>query len=129
MDILIIGVEPPCVRCHRTVQLVTEAAQQFGNKIEIKKISLHSEEAKQYGKIVTPHDIGELTGLTVDENKIRELAKTWSKELDNELMPCKEKAEEIGYLMTPVLIINGQVKSMGFVPDKEKIQEWIKFEL
>jgi hypothetical protein len=31
--------------------------------------------------------------------------------------------------MTPILVINGKVKAMGFVPDKEKIREWIEAEL
>lgn len=44
-------------------------------------------------------------------------------------MPYKDKAEEMGYLMTPVLVVNGQVKAMGFVPDKEKIREWVETEL
>jgi len=45
------------------------------------------------------------------------------------LTPPVKKAEEKGYLMTPVLIINGQVKATGYVPRKEKIQEWVKSEL
>jgi hypothetical protein len=31
--------------------------------------------------------------------------------------------------MTPVLVINAQVKASGYVPKKEKIREWVKSEL
>jgi hypothetical protein len=31
--------------------------------------------------------------------------------------------------MTPVLVINGEVKSMDYVPSKEEIRAWIEIEL
>ena len=44
-------------------------------------------------------------------------------------MPIKERAKEEGYLMTPVLVVGGKIKSMDYVPEKEKIKEWIESEL
>ena len=129
MEILVIGTEPPCVRCQRTFKLAEEVAQQLAVGIKVRKVSLHSEEAKKYGKVGTAHDIAEVAKMTFDEEKIKRLVQVWSRELDSELMRYKEKAEGMGYLMTPVLLINGQVKAMGFVPDKEKIREWIESEL
>ena len=132
MEILVIGTEPPCVRCQRTFQIAEEIVQQLGVNIKVRKIPVHSEEAKQYGKVVTASDIVKLGNITVDtadREKIQKLVRVWSKELDNELMRFKEKAEEMGYLMTPVLLINGQMKAMGFVPDREIILEWVKSEL
>jgi len=38
------------------------------------------------------------------------------------MMPCARKAEENGWLMTPVLIIDDKVAFMGYVPDKEDIK-------
>ena len=38
------------------------------------------------------------------------------------MMPCARKAEENGWLMTPVLIIDDKVAFMGSVPDKEDIR-------
>lgn len=129
MEILVIGAEPPCVRCQRAFQLAEEVAQQLTVDIKVRKVSVNSEEAKKYGKVVTAHDIAVQSKMTMDTEKLRGLIQVWSKELDNELMRYKEKAEEMGYLMTPVLLINGQVKAMGFVPDKEKIREWVESEL
>ncbi len=129
MEILVIGTEPPCVRCRRTFELAREVAQQLATEVEVRHVSLDSEEAKRYGKIGTAHDIADLAKMSFDREKIKKLAQVWSRELDNELMPYKGKAEEMGYLMTPVLVVNGQVKAMGFVPDKEKIREWIETEL
>ena len=132
MEILVIGTEPPCVRCQRVFQLAEEVAQQLAAEIKVRKIPLSSEEAKKYGKVVTASDIVKQSNITVDtadREKIQKLVQVWSKELDNELMRFKEKAEEMGYLMTPVLLIDGRVKAMGFVPDKEQILEWAESEL
>jgi len=49
--------------------------------------------------------------------------------IQEKLTPITKKVEEKGYLMTPVLIINGQVKASGYVPSKEKIREWVESEL
>lgn len=46
-------------------------------------------------------------------------------ELDAALMPCKEKADAEGWLMTPVLILDEQVVFRGYVPEKERIKEKI----
>jgi thiol-disulfide isomerase/thioredoxin len=132
MEILVIGTEPPCVRCQRAFQLAEEVAQQLAVDIKVRKISFNSEEAKKYGKVVTGHDIAvqaKMTVDTADRGEMQRLVQVWSKELDDKLMPYKEKAEEMGYLMTPVLLMNGKVKAMGFVPDKEQILEWAESEL
>jgi len=50
----------------------------------------------------------------------------WSYELDEFLRPYENRAKEAGILMTPVLIINGELKHSGSVPDIEKINEWIE---
>jgi hypothetical protein len=49
----------------------------------------------------------------------------WSYELDEFLRPYENRAKEAGILMTPVLIINGELKHSGSVPDIEKINEWM----
>jgi protein-disulfide isomerase len=132
MEILIIGTEPPCVRCQRTFKLANEVAQQLGAGIKVKKAILDSEEAKKYGKVTDFHWLERVAKVKVtdDREKLHRLAhQDWTKELDDALRPAKEKAEEMGYLLTPVLVINGQVKSTGFVPDEEQIRDWIESEL
>jgi protein-disulfide isomerase len=70
----------------------------------------------------------ELENLKADEEKNEILIDAKLKELEVVLQPIKEKAKELGYLMTPVLIVNGKVKSADYVPSKEEIRAWIEIE-
>ena len=146
MEILIIGTEPPCIRCLTIYKRAKEVAQQFPGKVEVRKIVINSEEAAKYGKIGSGASLGELTQIKPDGEKIKKLSgeigelskdeaknldlvETKLKELDNVLQPIKEKSKKMGYIMTPVLVINGQVKCMDHVPAKEAIRAWVEFEL
>jgi hypothetical protein len=71
----------------------------------------------------------EIDELKAEEEKNWSLIEAKMKEIQEKLTPISKKAEEKGYLMTPVLVINGQVKANGYVPSKEKIREWVKSEL
>jgi hypothetical protein len=145
MEIVVIGTEPPCIRCQTTFKRATEVAQQFPGKLEVKKAAIHTKEAEKYGKVEGGHTIGEvgkvkpdfekmkkllgeLDELKADEVKNEKLIDARLKELEKVLAPVKEKAKELGYLMTPVLVVNGQVKSMDYVPSKEEIRAWIEIE-
>jgi hypothetical protein len=145
MEILVIGTEPPCIRCLTTFKRAQEVARQLPGNIEVRKIAIHSAEASKYGKVESGHGIGEasrvkpdsgkmmqlmgeLNELVKDEAKNEKIIDAKLKELEKVLQPVKDKAKELGYLMTPVLIINGQVKSMDCVPDKEEIKAWIQIE-
>lgn len=146
MEIVVIGTEPPCIRCHTTFKRAKEVARQFSKDIEVKKATIHTEEAEKYGKVEAGHGIGEagdikpdiesmgkllreLEDLRADEDKNEDLIDTRLKELEKVLTPVKEKARDLGFLMTPVLIVNGQVKSTDYVPSKEEIRLWIEIEL
>jgi hypothetical protein len=146
MEIVVIGTEPPCVRCQTTYKRAREVAQQFPGKIEVSKVAIHSKDAEKYGKVESGHGIaeagsiqpdvdsmkkllGEIEGLTADEEKNERLIDTKLKQLEKVLKPIQDKARELRYLMTPVLVVNGQVKSMNHVPSKEEIQGWIEIEL
>jgi len=146
MEIIVIGTEPPCIRCHTTFKRAKEVARQFSEDIEVKKVAIHTEEAEKYGKVEAGHGIGEagkvkpdlekmiklmreLAELKADEEKNESLIDARLKDLEIVLAPVKEKARELGYLMTPVLVVNGQVKSMDYVPSKEEIRAWIEIEL
>lgn len=146
MKIVVIGTEPPCVRCQTTYKRAREVAQQLPGEIEVRKVAIHSEEAEKYGKVESGHGIAEAGNIKPDSENmgrlIREIeelkaneAKNESlidaklKELEEVLNPLKEKAKELGYLMTPVLVVNDQVKSMNHAPSKEEIQGWIEIEL
>jgi hypothetical protein len=146
MEIVVIGTEPPCVRCQTTFNRAREVARQVSGDIEVKKIAIHSKEAERYGKVEGGHTIaevgnikpdaegmkrvlGELDRLTGDEKKHEKEIDAKLKELEQVLSPVKTKARELGYLMTPVLVVNGQVKSMDYVPSKEEIRGWLEIEL
>lgn len=146
MEIVIIGTDPPCIRCATTFKRAKEVAQRYPGQIEVKKISIHTAEALKYGKVDSGHGIGEAGGIKLDAGKMQKIAGSINKlskdkvknknlidaklkEMDTVLKPIKMKAKELGYLMTPVLVINGQVKSMDYVPDEEAIQAWVKMEM
>lgn len=146
MEIVVIGTEPPCIRCHTTFKRAEEVARSFPVKIVVKKAAIHTKEAEKYGKVEGGHVIGEvgkvkpdfesmkkllveLDALKTDESKNERLIDSKLKELEKVLEPVKKKAKELGYLMTPVLVVNGEVKSMDYVPSKEEIRAWIEIEL
>jgi len=123
MKITVIGVVPPCPRCQRMYELAHEVAEELGIPAEMKKLAYDMEEAQKYGKVGTAHDVAEWADITVDWSKLRDIiTEGWSKELDEIMMPCARKAEENGWLMTPVLIIDDIVAFMGSVPDKKDIK-------
>src|SRR4030042_614628 len=145
MEIVVIGTEPPCIRCHTTFKRAEEVARSFTGKIVVKKAAIHTKEAEKYGKVEGGHIIGEvgkvkpdfemmkkllgeLDILKADEAKNERLIDSKLKELEKVLEPVKKKAKELGYLMTPVLVVNGQGKSMDYVPSKEEIRGWIEIE-
>jgi hypothetical protein len=146
MEIVVIGTEPPCIRCLTTFKRAKEVAQQFPGEIEVRKIAIHTEEAAKYGRVESGHTLSEVTRIKPDverlkaiSGEINELSKDEAKngglieakfkELDMVLQPIKEKSQEMGYLMTPVLVINGQVKCMDHVPDQEAIRAWVNIEM
>jgi len=48
--------------------------------------------------------------------------------IDRKLAPFVEEAKDKGILLTPVVVVNGQVKIIGRVPSKNEILELIKEE-
>jgi hypothetical protein len=127
MKITVIGVEPPCPRCRHMYNLSVEAAEELGVHVDIERFSFDADEVQQYGKVGTAHHIAEWAEMEMDWSKIREIiSEEWSQELDDYLMPCTKKAEEKGWLMTPVLLIDDKVTFSGYVPKKEEIKEAFK---
>jgi hypothetical protein len=127
MKITVIGVVPPCPRCKHIYDLAEEAAEELGIEVEMEKFAFDADEVQQYGKVATAHHIAEWAEMEMDWSKVREIiSEEWSQELDDFLMPCTRKAEEKGWLMTPVLLIDDKVAFSGFVPKKEDIKEALK---
>ena len=145
MEIVVIGTEPPCVRCLTTFKRAQEVARQFPQEIAVRKIAIHSEAAAKFGRVESGHEIAEAASVAPDVASMKRLLEELNalppdeaanekqidaklKDLEAVLQPIKDKARELGYLMTPVLAIDGQVASMGYVPSKEEIQGWIEIE-
>jgi len=127
MNVTIIGVVPPCPRCQRMYDLALEVAQDLGIQVEMKKLAYDMDEAQKYGRVGTAHDVAEWANIEIDWSQIRNIVtEGWSKELDDIMMPCARKAEEQGWLMTPVLILDDKVAFMGYVPSKEDVEAAMK---
>jgi hypothetical protein len=60
-----------------------------------------------------------------DYDQIDGQAKRWSPEMDEVIRPLQMKAESVGVLMTPVLVVRGEVKLHGSVPSIEQIKSWL----
>jgi len=62
-------------------------------------------------------------------NKLEELAREVVAESgsDAEIVKVKDLNAIMGYgvMITPALVVNGEVKSAGKVPSKEEIKKWI----
>jgi len=146
MEILVIGTEPPCIRCLTTYKRSKEVAENYQGKVEVRKIAINSEEAAKFGKIGSGGSLAKMTGINTDFDKVTkasaeisalsmneagnaDLIETKFKEIDKVLEPVKAESKQKGYLMTPVLVVNGQVKCADHVPDKASIQAWIEMEL
>lgn len=130
MEIIIIGVEPPCPRCKKVYEMAMEISRERGD-ILVKKITWDSEEAKRYGKVTTGHQIAEEYHIEVKWEALKDLVSgEWSPKLDEVLMPLAMKAEEVGILMTPVVVIDRKVTFMGYVPSeielRKKIEEGLR---
>ncbi len=127
MNITIIGVEPPCPRCRLLHEITLDALRELGVQADVEKIACTSDEAKTFGRTGSAHDIAQWAGIEVDWAVVNRLASVgWSQALDDMLMPCKQKADAEGWLMTPVLVIDGKIASMGYVPVREYIKDFIR---
>lgn len=126
MEIIIVGADPPCPRCWETYDRVMKTVKKIDPTISIKKIVYSSEEAQNFGRLGTAHDVAQWAGIGMDWDRIRELASgEWTQELDRLLMPLKERAEKENWIMTPVVVIDGKVQHFGCVPEMDELRSWL----
>lgn len=122
MEIIIIGTEPPCPRCRETYERVRTVAKEIAFQPLIRKIVYSSEEAQHFGKVGTAHEVAEWSGIQINWDRVRELASgEWTPELDQLLMPLTKKAKGEGWIMTPVVVIDGRVVHFGEVPGMDDL--------
>ncbi|MCX5884487.1 MAG: thioredoxin family protein [Proteobacteria bacterium] len=126
MEIIIIGVEPACPRCKKVHEMAEGLSRKLGG-CSVRKITWDSEEAQKYGRVTTGHHIAQEYGVEVKWEELKDLVSgEWTPKLDEVLMPLKRKADEVGILMTPVVLIDGKVAFMGYVPSETELKEKIR---
>ncbi|MBD3374018.1 thioredoxin family protein [candidate division KSB1 bacterium] len=59
------------------------------------------------------------------EKRVRQVAESHHIEIDLEKVTAVEDIMSYGVMITPGLVIDGNVKSSGKLPSKEEILEWI----
>jgi len=93
---------------------------------EFKHIYAGDAEAEKYGKIVEAEIFAEKMGIDLN---YRELFKKRDlKAIDEAIAPYVEMAKEQGILLTPVVVINDKIKTMGRVVSKEELEKLIREE-
>jgi len=103
--------------------MMKELKRKHGIGMEIERIYAGSEEAEKYGKIVEAEVFAEKMGIDLDYRKLFE--KRDIKAIDEKLAPYVEMAKERGIFLTPVIIVDGNVVSMGRVLRREELEELI----
>lgn len=144
--IVIIGVEPPCPRCKLLGNIIDAKVGELNIEAEVIHLAYTDPEARRiansFGLVPgTAKDVSGEIQIPIDSEKIR-IAKNsrtihsdydfrvynnsnWTYELDEVLRPFENRAKEVGIMMTPILIMNGELKHQGSVPSLSKIDEWL----
>lgn len=144
--IVIIGVEPPCPRCKLLGNIIDAKVEELNIEAEVIHLAYTDPEARRIAnsfRLVpgTAKDVSEKIQVSIDSEKISMSKNSriihpdydfraynncnWTYELDEALRPFENRTKEVGILMTPVLIINGELKHQGSVPSQSKINEWL----
>ncbi len=124
--IKIVGPYPPCIRCHRVRRNLKVLQASIEIPFEFEHIYAGDVEAEKYGKIVEAEIFAEKMGIDLN---YRELFKKRDlKAIDEAIAPYVEMAKEQGILLTPVVVINDKLKTMGRVVSKEELENLIREE-
>ncbi len=148
-EIIIIGTIPPCPRCKLLTEVVTEKAKTFGLAANIRHISYTSKEATELAeraglKPGTAKDVAKIIGQEINLEKMPKTSELSELEhiknlepemkkyeslfrevhiLDNWLRTFENQAKDVGILMTPMLVIGGEIKYNGSVPELNLIDD------
>nr|MDO8082599.1 thioredoxin family protein [Candidatus Freyarchaeota archaeon] len=128
MHVEVIGPYPPCIRCRRISKLFKEIKREDNANIELTHVFAGSEEAERYGKIVDTHIFLDSIGVETEELDAL-FEKRDFKAIDEWLKPYVERAKEKGLILTPVIVMNGKVKTFGRVPKKEELRKMVREEM
>ena len=144
--IVIIGVEPPCPRCKLLGNIIDAKVEGLNIEAEVIHLAYTHPEARRiansFGLVSgTAKDVSGKIQVPIDNEKISKAKNSrtihpdydfraynncnWTFELDEALRLFENRVKEVGIMMTPVLIINGELKHQGSVPCLSKINEWL----
>ncbi len=136
-EFIVIGTNPPCPRCSLLTNVLNEKVKELHLSANVIHLCYTDSKAKDFAKKIgfetgTAKDVAKKLGIEIlfeDINEIIinsslkeniEYAKynhnSWSFELDEFLRNFEKKATSCGILMTPILIVNGEVKHSGSIP-------------
>ncbi|MEE9911564.1 MAG: thioredoxin family protein [Deltaproteobacteria bacterium] len=146
-DIWVIGVAAACPRCDLLGQRVEKLAKEILPSPCVKKMLNTDAQAIECAaalgkKITTVKEIAASSRIKIDWKHFTSVAhqpptppedidslegpaRQWSPELDEALRPYQEYAESTGVLLTPVLVVGGDVKHHGSVPSIHQIRSWL----
>ncbi|NLF79680.1 MAG: thioredoxin family protein [Clostridia bacterium] len=149
-SIIVVGLVPPCPRCGLLTEVLQQMARTLAVEADIRHIDVGTEEAKSlaagFGLVAgTTHDVERKIGMRLDwqarkpiteEDRRRiaalpaELQQYADKfetvaQLDNLIRPLSDQAQAAGIMMTPALIINGELKYQGALPPITDIERWL----
>lgn len=150
-EIWIIGTEPPCPRCALLTEQVGALVEQHGLQVRVRHLAFDAEDAaalarEQGCRVGTAKHVARDLGLEIDVATIGTVimdrrtavaaargippgevpaADTWTPRLDELLEPFRRQARDNDYLMTPVIVIDGEVVHHGSVPDEEALRRLI----
>lgn len=146
-SIWIVGTHPPCPRCKLLTKVVESKVIEMKISAEVRHIAYDDTEAVEFAKSKglqpgTAKDVAKRLNLEMDMSKLINLLDNnlcderceylkyndcnWSYELDEFLRPYENAAKEVGIMMTPVLIINGEIKHQGSVPGLNQLEKWLR---
>ena len=147
-EVWILGVDPPCPRCDLTRQRVERISNELvGVSLNISHMIYSDFRAQAFAKSVgketgTAKHVADKAGIKVDWDHVHAvvknppsrtedfdeidgIARQWSPEMDAAIRPCQEKADSVGILMTPILVVDRKVKHHGSVPSLEQLRMWL----
>lgn len=143
-SIIIIGTEPPCPRCKLLTRIVSDKVKEFEINAVVNHTVYTDQEAGEFAARLglvpgTASSVAKKMNVGIDNSKkiIPDFDSefnteyedyfftNWSYELDEHLRLFENNAKQLGILMTPSLIINGNLKHSGSVPRLSQIEAWL----
>jgi len=145
-SIIVIGTEPSCPRCQLLKNIIKSKLVELEIDATYRHMAYSTDEsaavARKHGLSPgTAKTVAEVLHEKIDPDAFTTLLNnytpdpdspyacyndcSWSIQMDELLRPLELKAKKAGIMMTPVLIINGEIVHQGSVPEIDLIDQWL----